>query len=89
MGKIALCKVITWLKNTNILKFGLHKHYVLHMMRRKQGKKGYKAVKIDFEKAYGRLRTKLIRDSILELCIPQSMVDLVMTCVSSARLQIL
>lgn len=28
---------------------------VLHTMRRKQGAKGYMAIKIDFEKAYDRL----------------------------------
>lgn len=50
---------------------------------------GFMAIKIDFEKAYDRLRCTFIRDSLLELCLPQNMVDLVMNCVTSAKLQIL
>lgn len=38
---------------------------VLHTMRRKKGVKGYMAIKIDFEKAYDRLRWSFIRDILL------------------------
>ena len=62
---------------------------MMHTMRRKQGKKGLMAVKIDFEKAYDRLRWSFIRDSLLQLRLPQQMVDLVMNCIRSAKLQIL
>ena len=62
---------------------------MLHSMRNKQGKKGYMAVKIDFEKAYDRLRWAFIRESLMELRIPQHLVDIVMTCINSANLLIL
>ncbi|XP_021771780.1 uncharacterized protein LOC110735912 [Chenopodium quinoa] len=57
--------------------------------KRKQGKHGIMAVKIDFEKAYDRLRWSFIRESLLELRLPQSMVDVVMKCVTSTKLSIL
>ena len=62
---------------------------MLHTMRSKQGRKGFMAIKIDFEKAYDRLRWAFIRDSLLELCLPQLMVDLIMNCITSAKLQVL
>ncbi|XP_021729754.1 uncharacterized protein LOC110696708 [Chenopodium quinoa] len=62
---------------------------MLHIVRHKQGKIGLMAMKIDFEKAYDRLCRSFIRESLLELRLPQAMVDVVMNCVSSAKLQIL
>lgn len=47
------------------------------------------AIKIDFEKAYDRLRWSFLRESLLELSLPQQMVDVVMTCLTSAKLRIL
>ena len=46
-------------------------------------------MKIDFEKAYDRLRWSFLRESLMELSLPQLMVDIVMNCVTSAKLQIL
>lgn len=62
---------------------------MLHTMRRKQGKVGYMAIKIDFEKAYDRLRWSFIRHSLTELRLPQNMVDVMMRCISSTSLQVL
>lgn len=56
---------------------------MLHTMRRKQGRVGYMAV------AYDRLRCTFIRDSLLELRLPQPMMSLVIWCITSAKLQIL
>lgn len=49
---------------------------MLHNMRRKRGKKGLMTVKIDFEKAYDRLRWGFIRESLMELKLSQAMVRL-------------
>ncbi|XP_056697578.1 uncharacterized protein [Spinacia oleracea] len=62
---------------------------MLHTMRKKQGRTGFMAIKIDFEKAYDRLRWSFIRQSLLELRLPQVMVEVIMQCVTSAKLQIL
>lgn len=40
---------------------------VIHTMRNKQGSKGFMAIKIDFEKAYDRLRWSFIQDTLLEI----------------------
>ena len=62
---------------------------MLHSMRYKKGRSGYMMVKIDFEKAYDRLRWKFIRETLMELRLPQLMVDVVMNCIESAKLNIL
>lgn len=50
---------------------------------------GYMAIKIDFKKAYDRLRWTFIRDSLLEMRLPQGMVEIIKKCVTSPSLQIL
>lgn len=62
---------------------------MLHTMRKKQGAVGYKAIKIDFEKAYDRLRWSFVRHSLNELRLPKSMIEVIMRCISSTSLQIL
>lgn len=62
---------------------------MLHSMRKKQGNTGYMAIKIDFEKAYDRLRWSFIHDSLIEMKLPQTMIKVIMQCISSAKLQIL
>lgn len=46
-------------------------------------------VKIDFEKAYDRLQWSFIRDSLIELRLSQTVIEIVINCITSARLQIL
>lgn len=62
---------------------------VIHTMRRKQGTKGFMAIKIDFEKAYDRLNWQFIRDTLLQMNIPILLIDIIMECVTSAKLQVL
>lgn len=62
---------------------------VLHTMRRKQGGKGYMAIKIDFEKAYDRLRWSFIRDTLLQMNLPLLMINVIMECITTSSLQVL
>ncbi|KAL2899374.1 hypothetical protein RDABS01_024456 [Bienertia sinuspersici] len=62
---------------------------VIHTMRRKQGSKGFMAIKIDFEKAYDRLKWDFIRDTLHEMNFPLLMVNVIMECVTSPSMQVL
>lgn len=62
---------------------------VIHTMKRKQGMKGFMAIKIDFEKAYDPLRWKFIRDTLLQMNLPILLVDTIMECVCSASMRVL
>lgn len=62
---------------------------VMHTMRRKQGAKGYMAAKIDFEKAYDRLRWAFIRETLLQMNLPYLMIHVIMECITSASLNVL
>ncbi|GJY21319.1 ribonuclease H [Tanacetum coccineum] len=53
---------------------------VLHYMRKKQGRKGYMAIKIDLAKAYDRLQWEFIRDTLFEMKIPPLLLDIIMHC---------
>ncbi|XP_021734876.1 uncharacterized protein LOC110701551 [Chenopodium quinoa] len=54
-----------------------------------EGKAGLITVKIDFEEAYYRLRWSFIRESLMKLHLPQLIIEVVMKCISSIKLQIL
>ena len=58
-------------------------------MRKKKGSKGYMAIKIDLEKAYDRLRWSFIRETLVEARLPQTMVDVILNCISLASFSIL
>lgn len=62
---------------------------VIHTMKRKQGMKGYMALKIDFEKAYDRLKWAFIRDTLLQMNLSLLLVEVIMKCVRTARLKVL
>ena len=62
---------------------------VVHSMRRKLGKKGLMAIKIDLEKAYDRLNWNFIHETLMELALPFDLVHLIMECITSNRMNIL
>lgn len=62
---------------------------MLHSMRKKQGKLGNMAIKIDFEKAYDRLRWIFICQYLMELRLPQLMIEVMIRCVTSTSLHVL
>lgn len=58
-------------------------------MQRKQGVRGFMALKIDFEKAYDRLRRSFIRDTLTQMNLPILLVNVIMECVTSASLRVI
>jgi len=59
---------------------------ILHSMRRKSGKTGWMAIKLDLEKAYDRLRWSFIHDTLLKMHLPSSLIGVFVTCISSSVL---
>ena len=58
-------------------------------MKKKQCVKGFMALKIDFEKAYDRLKWSFIRDTLLQMNLPYLLIEVIMECVSTTRLLVL
>lgn len=59
-------------------------------MRKKKGKKGHMAIKIDLEKAYDRIKWEFTRDNpLVDIGFPDSMVNLIWHCISPPSMKIL
>ncbi|XP_015956485.1 uncharacterized protein LOC107480819 [Arachis duranensis] len=61
----------------------------IHSMRYKKGTSGYMAIKIDLEKVYDRLNWRFIQDTLQEAGLPQNLTDLIVSCYSSANMNVL
>lgn len=62
---------------------------IIHSMRLKKGKRGWVAVKVDLEKAFDRLRWDFIEDTLNDAGLPSNLINVIMTCISTASMQIL
>jgi hypothetical protein len=62
---------------------------VFHSMRKKTGTVGWMAVKIDLEKAYDRLNWEFIKDTLIDVGLPEKMIDIIWHCVSSLKMKVL
>ena len=62
---------------------------LIHSISRKKGKMGYMAIKIDLEKAYDKLEWSFIRNMLLRINLPEDLIDLIISCVSSVSTSIL
>ncbi|XP_043810685.1 uncharacterized protein LOC122723214 [Manihot esculenta] len=62
---------------------------VIHSMNKLKGKSGWMAIKVDLEKAYDKIRWDFLNDSLLDAGLPSSLVDTIMRCTTSVRMQVL
>ena len=61
----------------------------VHSMRRKNGRKGWMLLKLDLEKAYDRLRSDFLEDTLRAAGLSEAWVGRVMECVSGPSMSIL
>ena len=61
----------------------------IHSMRKKTRKKGFMAIKVDFEKAYDRLNWEFIYETLQETRLPRDMIQLIMERITSATMKVL
>lgn len=62
---------------------------MIHSMHKMRGTKKFMAIKIDLEKAYDRINWKFLVSCLRECQFPQSIIDLVYACMSSASFKVL
>lgn len=62
---------------------------LIHSMKRKTGKKGYMAIKVDLEKAYDRISWDYIERVLEEVQCPTQMRERIMECINSTETSIL
>ena len=62
---------------------------VIHSMRKKAGKKGFMAIKVDLEKAYDRLNWDFIYETLQETRLPRDMSQIIMACITLATMRVL
>ena len=55
-------------------------HYI---QKRKKGKHGYAAIKLDMSKAYDRVEWSFLEEMMIKLGFARRWVDLIMTCLIS------
>lgn len=61
---------------------------LLHKFKVTKGKKGFVAWKINLSKAYDRLSWRFIKQVLVELTLPESIVKLIMSYVSYVKYKI-
>ena len=62
---------------------------LIHSIDKKKGRFGFMAIKIDLAKAYDRLEWSFIHKVLLAFHFPQSLIVLIMSCISSTSMSIL
>ena len=62
---------------------------LIHTVSKKKGKVGYMVVKINLEKAYDRLEWSFIREVLYAANFPPDLIQLIMSCVSTATTLVL
>lgn len=62
---------------------------MIHVMRRKKGKKGSMLLKIDLEKAYDKLEWSFIESTLNAFRVPPMLTKLILSCLSSASMSVI
>nr|XP_023896924.1 uncharacterized protein LOC112008814 [Quercus suber] len=62
---------------------------LIHSISKAKGKEGYMAIKIDLVKAYDKLEWDFIRERLFHINLPTDLIDLIMSCISTATTSIL
>ena len=62
---------------------------LIHTISSKKCKVGYMAIKVELEKAYDKVEWSFIREVLINANLPQNLVSLIMSCVSSVSTSIL
>lgn len=62
---------------------------VIHTMRKKTGRVGQMAIKVDLEKAYDRLSWDFIFETLVEVGLPMNLTRIIMECITTARMNVL
>lgn len=62
---------------------------LIHTHSLRRGREEYMVIKIDIEKTYDRLEWNFVRDMLLLFKVPDSLIKLIMSCVSSLFVSIL
>lgn len=89
MPKLTSCTQTSFVPGRQITDNIVIVQEVIHTMRRKQSGKGLMTLKIDFEKAYDRLKWSFIRDTLCEMNLPIRLIEIIMECITASSLQIL
>lgn len=62
---------------------------VIHSMKKKTGKKGWLAIKVDLEKAFDKLSWAFIQDTLEDVGFPPTIINLIMHCITTPTMQLL
>ena len=62
---------------------------LIHTISKAKGKEWYMAIKINLEKAYDKMEWSFIRATLMRINLPQDLIKLIMSCVTSVSTSIL
>ena len=89
MTKLVSPYQVSFVPGRNIQENIITLNEMIHSMRRKCGKKGYMAIKVDLEKAYDRISWNYMKKELEELSCPHEMAERIMKCINTTSTSIL